>query len=54
MKRFTGFLKTGGSDYPVETLQTAGVDMTSKAPLEATIRRFNELLDMLEEYIQNR
>lgn len=54
VKRFTGFLKTGGSDYPVETLQTAGVDMTSKAPLEATIRRFNTLLDMLEEYIQNR
>ncbi|MFH5836672.1 oligoendopeptidase F [Proteiniclasticum sp. C24MP] len=54
VKRFTGFLKTGGSDYPVETLQTAGVDMTSKAPLEATIRRFNELLDMLEEYIGNR
>ncbi len=54
VKRFIGFLKTGGSDYPVETLQTAGVDMTSKAPLEATIRRFNELLDMLEVYIESK
>jgi len=54
VERFKGFLKTGGSNYPIETLQAAGVDMTSKAPLEATIRRFNELLDMIEEYIESK
>jgi oligoendopeptidase F len=54
VKRYLSFLKTGGSNYPVETLQAAGVDMTSKKPLEATVRRFNELLDMLEEFISNR
>jgi oligoendopeptidase F len=52
VKRYLGFLKTGGSNYPVETLQAAGVDMTSKKPLEATVRRFNELLDMMEEFIK--
>ena len=51
VERYLGFLKTGGSNYPVETLQVAGVDMTSKEPLEATVRRFNVLLDMLEEYL---
>ena len=27
----------------------AGVDMTTPKPIEATIKRFNELLDMMEE-----
>ena len=49
VENYKDFLKTGGSNYPVETLKVAGVDMTSKMPLEATVRRFNELLDMLEE-----
>ena len=52
--KYLGFLKSGGSNYPVETLKTAGVDMTSKAPLEATIRRFDELLDMLQGFIENK
>lgn len=49
VEKYLGFLKTGGSNYPVETLKIAGVDMTSKAPLEATIRRFNELIDLIEQ-----
>lgn len=53
VEKYIGFLKTGGSNYPVETLQVAGVDMTSKEPLEATVRRFNTLLDMLEEHLAN-
>ena len=44
-------LKSGGSDYPIEILKKAGVDMTTSKPLEATINRFNELLDMLEKEI---
>lgn len=52
VEKYLGFLKAGGSDYPVEVLKAAGVDMTSKAPLEATIRRFDALLDMLEEVVK--
>jgi oligoendopeptidase F len=52
--KYLGFLKSGGSSYPVDTLKKAGVDMTGKAPLEATIRRFDELLDMLQEFIENK
>ena len=49
VEKYTGFLKSGGSDYPMEILKKAGVDMTTPKPLEATIDRFNELLDMLEK-----
>ena len=46
--KYKGFLKRGGSLHPIDILKEAGVDMTTKEPLEATIKRFNELLDMLE------
>ena len=49
LDKYKGFLKMGGSKYPIDILKIAGVDMTTSAPLEATIARFNELLDMLEE-----
>ena len=51
VEKYLGFLKAGGSGYPVDVLSSAGVDMTSKAPLEATVKRFAELLDMLEEVV---
>ena len=51
VEKYTGFLKSGGSNYPIEILKKAGVDMTTPKPLEATIERFNELLDMLEKDI---
>lgn len=51
VEKYIGFLKSGGSDYPIEILKKAGVDMTTSKPLEATIDRFNELLDMLEKEI---
>lgn len=51
VEKYKGFLKTGGADYPINTLKIAGVDMTTSEPLEATVKRFNELLDMLEELI---
>ena len=49
--KYIDFLKSGGSDYPIEILKKAGVDMTTSKPLEATIERFNELLDMLDKEI---
>lgn len=49
VEKYVGFLKKGGSDYPINILKDAGVDMTTAAPLEATITRFDELLKMLEK-----
>jgi len=47
--KYKGFLKAGGSDYPINILKKAGVDMTTPKPIEDTIARFNELLDMLDK-----
>ena len=52
VSKYIDFLKSGGSDYPIDILKKAGVDMTTSKPLEATIDRFNELLDMLENEIK--
>ncbi|MBZ9688820.1 oligoendopeptidase F [Clostridium estertheticum] len=49
VERYKGFLKSGGSDYPINILKKAGVDMSTPKPLEDTIRRFDELLEMLEK-----
>ena len=51
VEKYMGFLKRGGSLYPIDILKEAGVDMTTPKPIEATIRRFNELLDMIEKEI---
>lgn len=49
VEKYKGFLKAGGSDYPINILKKAGVDMTTPKPIEDTIARFNELLDMLDK-----
>ncbi len=51
VEKFKGFLKAGSSDYPINILKNAGVDMTTPKPLEDTIKRFDMLLDMLEKEI---
>jgi len=38
--RYLGFLKSGGAQFPLPTLQAAGVDMTTPAPIEHTLRLF--------------
>ena len=45
---YLAFLKSGGSKFPLETLQAAGVDMTTPAPVESTLRLFERRLDELE------
>jgi len=45
------FLSSGRSEYPIELLKIAGVDMSTPAPIEATTSRMNELLDQMEEII---
>jgi oligoendopeptidase F len=51
--RYQNFLSSGGSRYPLETLQLAGVDMTSPEPVNVTLdlfkRRVAELQTLLRE-----
>ncbi|MGI2327422.1 oligoendopeptidase F [Planococcus sp. YIM B11945] len=45
------FLKAGSSDYPIEVLKKAGVDMTSSKPVEDACKVFEEKLDELEKLL---
>lgn len=47
--RYLDFLKAGNSDYPIEVLKKAGVDMTSKKPILAALDVFEEKLNEMEE-----
>ncbi|WP_232294210.1 oligoendopeptidase F [Syntrophaceticus schinkii] len=48
VERYLSFLNKGGSDYPLNLLQEAGVDMASPHPVQDAINRFSGLLDELE------
>ena len=48
---YLNFLRSGGSKFPIETLKTAGVDMTTPAPIESTLRLFERRLDELEAFL---
>lgn len=43
------FLSGGSSDYPIELLKKAGVDMNTKEPVNQALKLFEELLDQMEE-----
>ena len=45
---YLGVLKAGGSDYPVEILKRAGLDMASPAPYRALVAKFSDTLDQVE------
>jgi oligoendopeptidase F len=44
---YLGFLKSGGAEFPIETLRAAGVDMLSSEPVEQAITLFSERLTEL-------
>ena len=45
---YLGFLRSGGSEYPLETLQRAGVDLSTPAPVDAALDLFNRRITELE------
>ncbi|HEX6860135.1 MAG TPA: oligoendopeptidase F [Caulobacteraceae bacterium] len=47
-ENYLNVLRAGGSDYPVEILKRAGLDMTSPAPYRALIAKFSRTLDEVE------
>lgn len=47
-EKYLTFLAAGGSDYPVDILKAAGVDMTSSAPVDNLLVYFGELVDEFE------
>lgn len=49
--RYLEFLKAGSSDYPIEVLKKAGVDMTSKKPIEDACKVFEQKLIEMENLL---
>jgi oligoendopeptidase F len=49
--RFLEMLRSGDSEYPIELLKKAGVDMTTAQPILDTVQVFEELLAELEKTI---
>jgi oligoendopeptidase F len=49
--RYLNYLKSGSSDYPINILKKAGVDMNTPGPVLKTIAKMNELLDRMEGLI---
>jgi len=51
LDRYLAFLSSGGSDYPIELLKKAGVDMTTSEPFEKTMTVMNRTMDAIEKIL---
>ncbi|HHW69592.1 MAG TPA: oligoendopeptidase F [Tenericutes bacterium] len=51
VKDYLDFLKTGGSDYPINELKIAGVDMNDKKVIESAIKMFDNIIEEFKSLI---
>jgi oligoendopeptidase F len=49
VERYLSFLKSGGSDYSINILQRAGVDMSSPQPIRQAMEVFKGLIEQMEQ-----
>lgn len=49
--RYIGFLKSGNSDYPINVLRKAGVDMTTSEPVDKALGLFSQLVNEMDKLI---
>ena len=54
LAKYMEFLSAGGSDYPIELLKKAGVDMTTSEPFEKTIASMNKVMDEIEAILDKK
>ncbi|GGH58490.1 oligoendopeptidase F [Paenibacillus silvae] len=47
--RYIGFLKSGGSDYSINILKKAGVDMSTPQPIREAMSVFKDLIEQMEQ-----
>ncbi len=52
VERYLDYLKAGSSDYPIEVLKRAGVDMTEKTPVTNALKVFEEKLTEMENLLE--
>ena len=51
VQKYLDFLSAGGSDYPIDVLKKAGVDLTSSEPFEKTMEAMVQTMNEIEEII---
>jgi oligoendopeptidase F len=54
VERYLDFLSSGGSDYPLNLLKKAGVDMTSPEPIREALAVFKEMLEEMEQLAEGK
>ena len=47
VRRYLEFLGAGGSDYPLNILARAGVDLSGPEPIQAAMQRFDQILQQM-------
>ncbi|ADY56261.1 oligopeptidase F [Syntrophobotulus glycolicus DSM 8271] len=53
VRRYLDFLGSGGSDYPIELLRKAGVDMEKPEPVKQGLQVFASMVNELESLLEN-
>jgi oligoendopeptidase F len=51
VQRYLRFLSSGSSEYSIDLLRNAGVDLTSPLPIQQAIDTFSDYLDQLENLL---
>ncbi|HCM86874.1 MULTISPECIES: oligoendopeptidase F [Enterococcus] len=52
LEKYLAYLKSGSSDYPIEVMKKAGVDMTRPTYIEDAMEIFAQRLDELEQLVE--
>ncbi|MDO4432789.1 MAG: oligoendopeptidase F [Aerococcaceae bacterium] len=52
LERYLGFLKSGRSEYPIDTMKRAGLDMTQRDYIDATLDVFEARLTEFEQLVE--
>jgi oligoendopeptidase F len=53
-ERYVGLLKSGGSTFPIDEVMAAGVDLTSKEPFLAVVKRMESLVQELKKTLEEK
>ncbi|MBN1115684.1 MAG: oligoendopeptidase F [Bacteroidales bacterium] len=54
LESYMKFISSGGSDYPIELLKKAGVDMTTSDPFDNCIKSMNAVMDEIEKILDKK
>jgi oligoendopeptidase F len=54
VEKYIEFLSAGNSEYPIDILKKAGVDLTSSKPFTQTMDAMVRVMDQVEKILDNK